>query len=341
MSALSILVVEDEAIIADDIRRRLIKLGYSVAATVGTGNDAVAVCKFRNPDLVLMDIRLQGEMNGIEAAKQIRQTSNTPIIYLTSHTDPRTVDAATVTEPFGYLLKPIDDHELRITLQMAIFQHYTQKQLGRNDRWMATTLNSIGDGLISTDAAGRIFYMNPRAERLTGWRVSEGIGQDLEAIFATRDALSGEEITDTVHRAMRTGDTLWPDRRILLSPRNDQDIFIDQSASPMRDGDGNIMGVVIVFRDSTESVRAQDALSESETRLQQECRARDEYFAKISHELRKPLTPVMHTLTALIKDPQLPASVREDLQNCLTHVEHEVHLVDDLSSSTFAKFTRV
>jgi PAS domain S-box-containing protein len=334
MSALSVLVVEDEAIIAEDIRRRLSKLGYSVAGVVCTGNDAVALNQFSKPDLVLMDIQLQGNMNGIEAARQIRQESDTPIVYLTSHTDPKTVDAATLTEPFGYLLKPIDDRELRITLQMAIFQHYTQKQLGRTERWMATTLSSLGDGLISTDAAGRIFYMNPRAEQLTGWHVSEAIGEELETIFATRDARSGEQIRDTVHLAMRAGDTLYPDRRIVLSRRDGRDLFIDQNASPIRDGDGNIMGAVIVFRDSTESVRAQDALNDSESRLRQACRARDEFFAKISHELRTPLTPVMLMLSNMIRDPDLSSTRREELQDCLTHIEQEAHLLDDLLDIT-------
>src|SRR5262245_54394138 len=189
MSALSVLVVEDEAIIAEDLRGRLGKLGYRVSDSVATGNDAIAVTKAKRPDLVLMDIVLRGEMTGIEAASQIRQINDTPVICLTCHTDPKTVDAATVTEPFGYLLKPIDDRELKSTLRMAMFRRYTQNQLGRMERWMATTLTSIGDGVISTDAVGRILYMNPRAEELTGWQVSEAMGQDFQEIFDIRDAL--------------------------------------------------------------------------------------------------------------------------------------------------------
>jgi PAS domain S-box-containing protein len=330
MKALSILVVEDEAIIAEDLRSRLTKLGYAVIDTVATGNQAVAVATMVKPDLVLMDIQLRGEMNGIEAASQIRQVVDSPIIYLSSHTDHKTVDAATLTEPAGYLLKPIDDRELKITLQMAAFQHFTQREIGRMERWMATTLSSIGEGLISTDAAGRIFYMNSRAETLTGWRTGEAVGRDLEEVFATRDAETGQPIVNTVHNAMRNGDTLYTNHRIMLCRQNDEDIYIQQSASPIRDGDGHMIGVVLVFRDCTESVRAQDALRESESRLRDACRVRDHFFSVLSHELRTPLTPVMLLLSSLLGDTSLPEHIRADIEVCLAHTKQEANLVDDL-----------
>jgi len=117
-----VLIVEDERIVAGDLRSRLRRMGYRVAAIVSTGDDAIRAADEHHPDLVLMDIRLEGTMDGIQAADTIRRNHNIPIIYLSAYADQSTVERAKVTEPFGYLLKPFEDSELRTTIEMALYK---------------------------------------------------------------------------------------------------------------------------------------------------------------------------------------------------------------------------
>jgi len=117
-----ILIAEDERIVAGDLQARLRRLGYQVAAVVATGEDAIAAALLHRPDLVLMDIRLEGSMDGIQAADTIHRRDGTPVIYLSAYADTQTVERAKVTEPLGYLIKPFDDSELRTTIEMALYK---------------------------------------------------------------------------------------------------------------------------------------------------------------------------------------------------------------------------
>ena len=120
MTDICILVVEDEAIVARDLQMRLRDLGYLVPAIAHTGNDAVRLAEELVPDLILMDIRLIGKMDGIEAAAIIREQRDIPVIYLTAFADQKTVERAKITAPMGYLVKPFQDRDLKIAIEMAI-----------------------------------------------------------------------------------------------------------------------------------------------------------------------------------------------------------------------------
>jgi hypothetical protein len=123
MSPIKLLIVEDEAIVAEDIASCLEKMGYTIADIVATGEEAIVAATQHRPDLVLMDIMLQGNMDGVEATQQIRETLNLPVIYLTANADEHTIERAKGTEPFGYILKPFKDRELRATIEIALSRH--------------------------------------------------------------------------------------------------------------------------------------------------------------------------------------------------------------------------
>jgi signal transduction histidine kinase len=123
-----ILVVEDESIVALDLRSSLEHLGYTVVGTAATGEDAMAIAERELPDLVLMDIRLRGEMDGTEAADRIRRQLGLPVVYLTAYSDEATLQRAQVSEPYGYLLKPFADRDLQVTIQMALYRHRAQRE---------------------------------------------------------------------------------------------------------------------------------------------------------------------------------------------------------------------
>jgi len=129
MSKIRILVVEDEGIIGKDIERVLTQMMYEVCAQVMTGADAIAKARELEPDLVLMDIVLRGDMDGIEAANVIRKEMDIPVIYLTAYADEEKIGRASVTEPFAYIVKPFEDHELHSNIQMALYRHSIEKRL--------------------------------------------------------------------------------------------------------------------------------------------------------------------------------------------------------------------
>jgi signal transduction histidine kinase len=126
MAGSKILVVEDERIVAKDISRRLERLGYIVVATASSGQEAIQKAIKTQPDLVLMDVQLKGEMDGIEAAQQIRVGLDVPVIYLTAYADQNTLQRAKITEPFGYIVKPFDERDLHATIEIALRRHVAE-----------------------------------------------------------------------------------------------------------------------------------------------------------------------------------------------------------------------
>jgi len=128
MTQATILVVEDEAIVAQEIKSRLEKAGYSVCGVAHEGERAVAEAEHLNPDLVLMDIRLKGEMDGIEAAGLIRERCNIPVIYLTAYSDAATLERAKVQDPFGYVVKPFDTRSLMVSIEIALHRHHSESE---------------------------------------------------------------------------------------------------------------------------------------------------------------------------------------------------------------------
>ncbi|MER2601644.1 MAG: GAF domain-containing protein, partial [Candidatus Competibacter phosphatis] len=137
MKPAHILIVEDEFILASDLGLRLRDLGYAVAGTAATGADALALVDHRHPDLVLMDIRLQGSMDGIAAALEIRRRWRLPVVFLTAHDDD-TLQRAKLAEPFGYILKPFEDRELRTLIEIALYKHRAEEEIRRLSDLYAT-----------------------------------------------------------------------------------------------------------------------------------------------------------------------------------------------------------
>ncbi len=238
-----ILVVEDEGLIADDIRRRLERLGYSVPATASSGDEALELIRTQSFDLVLMDIRLKGEMDGIAVAEQLQRDRRVPVVYLTAHADQDTISRATTTEPFGYILKPIADGNLRSTLQIALYKHELECRLRISEAWLSTTLRSIGDGIAAVDANGDIAFLNTAAERLTGWTAADAKGRPLMEILALRDRPSGEPSRNPVF------DLLPDETRVyqLESPAG-QPVPVEVECFENRD-DRELLGAIVTLRD--------------------------------------------------------------------------------------------
>ncbi|MFT5107135.1 MAG: two-component system cell cycle sensor histidine kinase/response regulator CckA [Pseudoalteromonas tetraodonis] len=242
MKPTRILVVEDEGVIGRDVQNTLVQLGYVVPDVARTGEEALELVARIEPDLVLMDIRLSGEMDGIETAARIKTDYRAPVIFLTALADRETIARAKATEPYGYLLKPFNDRELQSTVEMAVSRSRAQKRLEASEERFANTLRSLADGVIATDLVGNVTFLNPLAEAITGWASEEAVGRPLQEIFRiTRP--SGEEAPPM---EMREGD--GEPRPVLLQSRSGVKIAIEDNSAPLKNDDGSLAGLVVVFR---------------------------------------------------------------------------------------------
>ncbi|GFO96426.1 putative PAS/PAC sensor protein [groundwater metagenome] len=160
MKGNKIMIVEDESIIAEDIRMSLINKGYVVPSVVSTGEAAVEKAKEEKPDLILMDIMLAGKMDGIEAAGIIHSKFNIPVIYLTAYCDEKILERAKITVPFGYLIKPFKERDLYITIEMAFYKHKMEMELRESKEFYECILEGIVTGVWVTDKNDVIIYAN-------------------------------------------------------------------------------------------------------------------------------------------------------------------------------------
>jgi len=172
-----ILVVEDEALIAADLQRRIERLGYPSPAIAQSGEEALECARSTPFDLVFMDIRLKGKMDGVTTASLLKSELQTPVVYMTAHSDQATIERAKITEPLGYILKPISDGDLRSVVQTSLYKAAMDRRLRTSEAWLATTLRSVGEGILAIDSDGEVVFLNPCAERLTGWSGAEAQGR--------------------------------------------------------------------------------------------------------------------------------------------------------------------
>ncbi len=266
MPETKILIVEDEAIVAEDIHNSLQSLGYIISATVSSGEEAITKIEKDKPDLVLMDIVLKGDMDGIEVAGQIHSRFNIPVVYLTAFTDKKTIERAKLTEPFGYIVKPFEDRELHSTVEMALYKHKMESKLKENESWLSTILLSIGDAVVVTGAEGNIQFMNDVACYLTGWKLEQAIGKSLVDIFNIVNEKTRKKVENPVTKVIREGKVVGLANHTILISKDGTEIPIDDSGAPVRDEKGNIIGVVLVFHDIIERYEAEKKLRESEKR---------------------------------------------------------------------------
>ena len=181
--AARILLVEDEAIVARDLLQQLTELGYRSAGHATRGEDAIALAGQTRPDLVLMDIQLAGEMDGISAAQEIRERYGLPVVFLTAFAADDTLARAKLTEPFGYILKPFSERELRTVLEMALYKHQAEARLRASALYSQTILDNMLDGVVTIGATGLIQSCNKAACALFGYAADELVGRNVSLLM--------------------------------------------------------------------------------------------------------------------------------------------------------------
>jgi PAS domain S-box-containing protein len=224
-------------------------LGYNVPVVVSSGSEAIKKVKENNPDLVLMDINLNGEMDGVEASSKIHSFSDIPVIYLTAYSDDNTLERAKITEPYAYIVKPFKDRELNINIEIAFYKYGMEKKLREKNRWLAAVIESIGDAVIATDPQGTIKLMNPIAEALTGWKQDEALGKPLANVFNIINEKTDMEIENPVTKAIRDDMFYGLADHTVLVTKEGMKIPVDIIGSTIKNDENNIIGIVLIFYD--------------------------------------------------------------------------------------------
>lgn len=248
-----IMIVEDERIVALDIKDSLESFGYNVPCMASTGKDAIEMAKIHNPDLILMDVVLIGEMDGIQAAEIIHEHCDIPVIYLTAYSDERTIERAKLTSPFGHILKPFETRELRSNIEIALYKREIEKEkLLENENWINSLLNNIGDAIISTDAEGIVKLVNPLAQALTGYKQEEAYGKPVDEVFRVICEETGKKVQNPTLKVLNEGAFYGLHDKTVLISREDNRTPIDVIGSPIRNRHNVVVGTIIVFYDITE-----------------------------------------------------------------------------------------
>jgi hypothetical protein len=282
-SAARILIVEDEGIIAGHIATRLEKTGYSVAGTLGSSEEALGQIPILNPDLILMDIHIKGEADGIETAIRVRERYDIPVIYLTAHTDQQTINRAKTTGAFGFLTKPIHHTSLATTIEMALHKHQAEREVRRQRAWLETVLGTMADAVVVTDCGGRIRFLNRPAESLTGWTDAEARDLDLSAVLS----LAGLPADPAVPANLPAG--------TVAIARSGQPFPVEGEIAASMD-QGRLVGRIVTFRDAT-SRQEEERRKRHEAKMQ----AVGRLAAGIAHDFNNLLFVIMGFAEELLR----------------------------------------
>ena len=327
----SVLIVEDEQIVALDLQQTLQGLGYEVFAIAATAEEAILRASERRPDLVLMDIRLKGNRDGVEVAELLRDRFSIPIVFLTAHADAGTVGRAKLVEPSGYLVKPVKVAELRSVIELALHKHEVETHLRERERWFSTTLLSIADAILCVDLTGRITFMNPAAETLTGVDARSAIGQPVQTVLQLIDRPAAEEAP--VLTALREEHLVELQEGNLRNLATGDCRVISDRATPVLLGE-QLLGAVMVFRDVTEQKKLRKRLE-----LSERLAALGTMAAGVAHEINNPLAVVLANAGFLAEDlsgpgpsgdPARLASVTATLADLRSAANRIERIVSDL-----------
>ena len=288
-AARRILVVEDQRLIAADIENTLRKLGYVVVGNVASGEDAISKADQVRPELVLMDVRLRGEMDGIHAAEIIRDRFNVPVVYLTAYADEETILRAKKTTPFGYLVKPFNERELRATIEIAFYTHQMERTLAdeRAKRHGAEEFKILVDGvrdyaIFMLDGNGRVTTWNSGAERLKGYKREEIIGKDFSIFYTEEERQAGhpKRLLETALRDGRYEEENWRVRK------DGTRFWASVVITAIRNESGTLIGFAKVTRDLSERRLAEEQREAERHEAERVLRESEEKFRLLVAEVR-------------------------------------------------------
>jgi len=331
MSKIRILIVEDDAITARDLERTLCNFGYEVTAVVSNGKQAFKSAQENPTDLVLMDIILDSEQNGIEAARQIRSCLNIPIVYITAYSDEKILKEARVSDPFGFIIKPIDEKELHAAIEIAISKHALQQKLEKalresKERY-SMLIENMNEGITMVDENGIIRYVNNHFLEIHGYTLDEIMGHPVT------DFLDGSHLETFKKQIAIRKKGKRESYELMWISKEGRKIYTIVSPKPIYDEEGNFKGSIAVITDITERRQIEEELLRSHSKL----RRLSQHLQSVKEEESKRISREIHdelgqALTALKIDLSLISKrlteIPKNKKNLLQRIRSMSALID-------------
>ncbi|MBF0520747.1 MAG: response regulator [Nitrospirae bacterium] len=320
MAKAEIMIVEDDGITALYIQKMLESLGYTSRHIEQSGERAIQKLSEYKPDLVLMDIKLHGDMDGISAAEEIRTKFDIPVVYLTAHADDLMLERVKNTEPYGYILKPFEDRELHLTIEMALHKHRLQSRLKENERWLSTVLMSIGDAIIATDSDYNIVFMNPVAVHLTGHSQERALGRNINEVFK----LDGDDNAVEHFRSANECSLKVDMKDRVILKKTGSKLYINGCISPILDDNGSVEGIVIAFHDITEKKLYEETLKNQ----------RESFISVLLHDLKSPVIAIKGYLNRYLVGKAKTDKEKEEVIRIAHDASGDVlNIIEDISQA--------
>ncbi|MFH0825990.1 MAG: ATP-binding protein [Pseudomonadota bacterium] len=329
-----IFIVEDDGIIAQDLAESLTGLGYEVVGTARSGDTALEMVQETRPDIVLMDIRLEGDMDGIEAAQRIKSRLDVPIVYLTGYADGAVLERAKLTGPFGYLLKPSTDKELHVAVETAIYRADMERELRLSEERYRAVVEIQSDIICRFRRDTTITFVNPAAVRFFGAEAHELIGRSFLPFMIQEDR---EEVKSRMADFQADRPLTTYEHRVV--GRDGRIRWFHWTGRAVFDGCGGMVEIQAVGRDITERKRAEERVEAAlvlATRLRLESEAanvaKSRFLANMSHEIRTPLNSIIGFSELLFDQTTGPLNPKQTLyvKHVLDSGRHLLALINDI-----------
>ena len=280
MQKTKILVVEDESIVAKDIQSTLIKLGYDVPATASSAVLAYEKLKEINPDLVFLDIKLKGEEDGINIAEHIQSNYQIPVIFLTSYVDQVTLDRAKVTEPYGYIVKPFNETDLKTTVEMALFKFSRDKAVKEKNSRLSNALAQVDEAIIISDTECRVTFINAKAGNMLGYGVDAAIGVDLFQMMGIEQEGGVVIRKEDIVTGMMNNEAMEYNDCFVIVRKDNTTIAASITSSPIRDEKNNLIGNAFVIMEKQADMDKADRQAVMENTFIQHPVIQNSFFVK-------------------------------------------------------------
>ncbi len=328
-------------------KSRVLRLaGFDVHEAM-TGEDALRLALELKPELVLLDVHLP-DVSGIEICRRIKTdpSINSILVIQTSATFTEVRDRVRGLEggADAYLTEPIEAEELIANIRAILRLRKAEQEVREREAWLKTVMSSIGDAVITTDLQERVTLINPVAQEMLGWSETEAEGRPLTEVFRIINDQTRQQSESPVLKVLKEGSSAQLASNALLVTRDERETPVDGSAAPIKDERGNVIGVVLTFRDVAERKRIerarerllvyeQEARREAEVarrRAEEASRAKDEFLATVSHELRTPLNHMLGWVTMLRSGKLQSEKMQKAFDTIERNVRAQGRLIDDL-----------
>ena len=309
MEKARILIVEDEPIIAMEVKNQIQSLGYEVTSIVDTGEKAIKKAEADKPDLILMDIQIKDKIDGIKAADIIHTRFNIPVVFATAYTDEKYLEKAKLTHPYGYLIKPYQELDLKVVLSIALYVADLDRKREAAEEALKKAHNELekkieertaelrkhyqaaehsGSVIIITDFKGNIEYVNPSFSIITGYSKEEVIGKNPRILKSNQHP---PEFYKDMWGVISNGNT-W--RGEIVNKKKNNELYWEYTTiSPILDTSSKIINYVAVNDDISDRKQLENDLIKAKNEAELANKAKSEFLSNMSHEIRTPMHQIL------------------------------------------------